>query len=46
MENCWALTLTRKGAAGGYGAYKAVFTNQGFDAVNSDIRAKVSPMQQ
>ena len=46
LENSWTMTLTRKGAAGGYGAYKVVFTDQGFDATNSDIPAKINPMQQ
>ena len=46
LEDSWTLTLTRTGAAGGYGAYKVVFTDQGFDADNSDIPSKINPMQQ
>ena len=46
LEDSWTLTLTRAGAAGGYGAYKIVFTDQGYDAANSDIPAKINPMQQ
>ena len=46
MEDSWTLTLTRSGAAGGYGPYKVIFTDQGYDSVNSDIPAKINPMQQ
>jgi len=46
LEDSWTLTLTRAGAAGGYGAYKVIFTEGGFDSDNSDIPAKINPMQQ
>ena len=46
LEDSWTLTLTRAGAAGGYGAYKVIFTESGFDSDNSDIPAKINPMQQ
>jgi prepilin-type N-terminal cleavage/methylation domain-containing protein len=46
LEDSWTLTLTRTGAAGGYGAYKVVFTDEGYDTTNSDIPAKINPMQQ
>src|SRR5436190_16200254 len=46
LEDSWTLTLTRSGAAGGYGAYKVIFTDQGYDATNSDIPSKINPMQQ
>ena len=46
LEDSWTLTLTRAGAAGGYGAYKVIFTDQGYDSTNSDIPAKINPMQQ
>jgi len=46
LEDSWTLTLTRAGAAGGYGAYKVIFTEGGYDADNSDIPAKINPMQQ
>ena len=46
LEDSWTLTLTRSGTAGGYGAYKVVFTDQGYDAANSDIPSKINPMQQ
>src|SRR5437773_2319320 len=46
LEDSWTLTLTRTGAAGGYGAYKVIFTDQGYDADNSDIPTKINPMQQ
>ena len=46
LEDSWTLTLTRTGAAGGYGAYKVIFTDQGYDSTNSDIPSKINPMQQ
>jgi prepilin-type N-terminal cleavage/methylation domain-containing protein len=46
LEDSWTLTLTRSGASGGYGAYTVVFTDQGYDATNSTILAKINPMQQ
>ncbi|HEX8522839.1 MAG TPA: prepilin-type N-terminal cleavage/methylation domain-containing protein [Tepidisphaeraceae bacterium] len=46
LEDSWTLTLTRAGAAGGYGTYKVVFTDQGFDSTNSTIPEKINPMQQ
>jgi type IV pilus assembly protein PilA len=46
MEDSWTLSLTRMGAAGGYGTYKVIFTDQGFDATNSTIPDKINPMQQ
>ena len=46
LEDSWTLTLTRTGAAGGYGAYKVIFTETGFDSTNSDIPSKINPMQQ
>ena len=46
LEDSWTLTLTRAGSAGGYGAYKVIFTDQGYDATNSDIPDKINPMQQ
>src|SRR5947207_4061978 len=45
LEDSWTLTLTRAGAAGGYGAYKVIFTDQGFDADKSDIPEKFNQMQ-
>ncbi len=46
IENSWTLTLTRFGASAGYGPYTVVFTDQGFDAVNSDIEDNINPMLQ
>ena len=46
LEDSWTLTLTRSGNAGGYGAYKVIFTDQGYDGTNSDIPSKINPMQQ
>ena len=46
LEDSWTLTLTRAGAAGGYGPYTVVFTESGYDSTNSTILAKINPMQQ
>ena len=46
LEDSWTLTMTRTGAAGGYGGYKVVFNDQGYDSTSSDIPAKINPMQQ
>ena len=46
LEDSWTLTLTRTGAAGGYGAYTVTFTDQGYDSANSTIPDKINPMQQ
>ena len=45
LETGWELTLTRAGAAAGYGAYTVVFNQDGFDTTNSTIPAEVSPLQ-
>jgi type IV pilus assembly protein PilA len=44
LEDSWSLTLTRQGGSGGYGAYTVIFTQDGYDAVNSTISAEVNPM--
>ncbi len=46
LEDSWSLTLTRAGAAAGYGAYTVTFTEEGYDSVNSTINAKpdINPM--
>jgi prepilin-type N-terminal cleavage/methylation domain-containing protein len=38
VENTWSLTLTRSGAAAGYGNYTVTFTQNGYDAGNSSIQ--------
>ena len=47
LEDSWSLTLTRSGAAAGYGAYTVVFTQEGYDAAHSGIAQKsdINPMQ-
>ncbi len=47
LEDSWTLTLTRTGAAAGYGAYTVVWTEEGFDATTSTITAltDINPMQ-
>ena len=44
QENSWSLTLTRTGASAGYGGYLVVYTDQGYDATNSNIPAEISPI--
>ena len=46
LEDSWTLSLTRLGAAAGYGAYTVTFTEEGYDSVNSTINAKpgINPM--
>ena len=39
LEDSWTLTLTRKAGSSGYGQYTVVFTQEGFDTVNSTITA-------
>ncbi|MBI5367829.1 MAG: prepilin-type N-terminal cleavage/methylation domain-containing protein [Planctomycetes bacterium] len=48
LESSWTLTLTRTGAAAGYGAYTVTFTDQGWDSdpLKSTIatHADINPM--
>ena len=46
LEDSWTLTLTREGAAAGYGAYTVTFTEQGYDSVTSTIEGlpDINPM--
>src|ERR1019366_4840344 len=44
QQNSWSLTLTRLGASAGYGPYTVVFTDQGYDTVNSTILPEISPL--
>ncbi len=37
IEDSWTLTLSRAGAASGYGAYTVTFTEEGYDTVASTI---------
>ncbi len=46
LEDSWTLTLTRSGTAAGYGEYTVTFTEEGYDAANSDIPESINPMQQ
>jgi type IV pilus assembly protein PilA len=48
LQDSWTLTLTRTGASAGYGAYTVVFTQDGFDTVNSTIASltDINPMGQ
>ena len=46
LEDSWSMTLTRAGAAAGYGAYTVTFTEEGYDPLNSTIDGKpdINPM--
>ena len=46
IEDSWTLTMTRSGAAAGYGSYTVTFTEQGYDHGNSTIDAlsEINPM--
>ena len=46
LEDSWTLTLTRAGAAAGYGAYTVTFTQDGYNAAASTINAlpDINPM--
>ena len=39
LEDSWTLTLTRDGASSEFGAYTVVFSESGYDTVNSTIQA-------
>lgn len=47
IEDTWSQTLTRTGAAAGYGEYTVIFTEEGFDETNSTIvdYTDINPMQ-
>jgi prepilin-type N-terminal cleavage/methylation domain-containing protein len=46
LEDSWSLTLTREGAAAGYGNYTVTFTEDGYDPDNSTINdlPDINPM--
>ena len=47
LEDSWSLTMTRMGAAAGYGAYTVTFTEEGYDPNASTISSAddINPMQ-
>jgi Tfp pilus assembly protein PilE len=47
LEDSWSLTLTRTGAAAGYGQYTVTFTQEGYDPNGSTITSHddINPMQ-
>ena len=46
LEDSWSLTLTRTGAAAGYGPYTVIFTEEGFDATSTiTAHQDINPMQ-
>jgi len=46
LEDSWTLTLTRTGAAAGYGAYTVIFTEEGFDETSTiTAHQDINPMQ-
>ncbi len=46
LEDSWTVTLTRAGAASGYGAYTVTFTQDGYDTAASSISGMpdINPM--
>lgn len=40
----WTMTLTRIAGSSSYGAYAAVFTQDGYDVTNSTIPASINPV--
>ncbi|MCH8922468.1 MAG: type II secretion system protein [Planctomycetes bacterium] len=46
LEDSWTITMTRSGAASGYGAYTVTFTQDGYDPVGSTIEGipAINPM--
>lgn len=49
LETGWSVTLTRTGNSAGYGEYTVIFTEDGFDSINSTIadedHVDINPMQ-
>jgi prepilin-type N-terminal cleavage/methylation domain-containing protein len=46
LEDSWSLTLTRLGAAAGYGPYTVIFTEEGFDETSTITEHEdINPMQ-
>ena len=47
LQTAWSMTLTRKGASAGYGAYTVVFNQDGFDNEGSTITEfpEINPMK-
>ncbi len=47
LENSWRLTLTRRGAAAGYGRYTVTFTEDGYSPRYSSIQRlpQINPME-
>lgn len=43
LADGWSLTLTRSGSSSTYGAYTVTFTQEGYDAHNSNIDADIIP---
>jgi prepilin-type N-terminal cleavage/methylation domain-containing protein len=42
-ETKWEMTLTRNGASSGYGRYKVVFNQNGYDSRKSSIDSDLAP---
>ena len=47
LQTEWSMTLTRKGASAGFGAYTVVFNQDGFSSENSTLTAfpAINPMK-
>lgn len=44
LENSWTLTLTRAGAAGGYGAYTVIYSQDGYDTSSTIHALPINPL--
>ena len=46
LKDSWTMTLTRKEASAGYGAYTVTFSQDGYDSANSTIQSleTINPM--
>ena len=44
-QSGWSMTLTRKGASSGYGAYTVTYNHKGYDSAKSTISDEINPRQ-
>lgn len=45
LDTGWELVLTRSGPSAGYGAYRVVFDDEGFDKLDSTIPDAINPFR-
>ncbi len=44
LEDTWTMTLTRAGAAAGYGAYTVIYSHDGYDTSSTIHVLKINPL--